>query len=100
MSQKSKPEHITRGSILRELDLDPQDVLELETKAILHHELMEIIRGKKLTPRQLEKLLDVPQPRVSELMRGKMSVLSIPKLLFYASKLGAEAEIRLKRRAA
>jgi predicted XRE-type DNA-binding protein len=100
MSQKSKPGNITRGSILRELGLDPQDAIELELKAILHHELMEIIRGRKLSPRQLEKMLDVPQPRISEFMTGKLDLLSIPKLLLYASRLGVEADIRLKRRAA
>jgi len=97
---KSGPSHITRGSVLHDLGLDPQDVLELEVKASLHQDILKIIRAKRVTPRQLEKLLDIPQPRVSELMRGKMSVLSIPKLLWYASKLGARADIRLKRRAA
>lgn len=97
---KNELAHLTHGSVLRDLGLDSQDALELEMKACLHQAILKIIRAKRLTPRQLEKLLDVPQPRVSELMRGKMSVLSISKLLYYASKLGTKAEIRLKRRAA
>jgi predicted XRE-type DNA-binding protein len=44
----------------------------------------------------LEKLLDVPQPRISELVRGKLSLLSVSKLLYYAHLLGAHADVRLR----
>jgi predicted XRE-type DNA-binding protein len=74
--------------------------VELEIKADLHQQVLKLIRAKRLTPRQLEKTLEVPQPRVSELLNGKLSVLSIAKLLMYASRLGAKIDIRLKARAA
>jgi len=91
--------HWTRGSVLDELDLDEQDRLELKLKADLHQDIMKLIRQKKFTPRQLEKIFDVPQPRVSELLRGKLSLLSVSKLLYYAHLLGARAQIRLKKSA-
>jgi predicted XRE-type DNA-binding protein len=101
MATKSKaPGHISRGSVLRDIALDPQERLELEIKADLHQQVLKLIRTKRLTPRQLEKKLDVPQPRVSELLNGKLSVLSIAKLLLYASQLGAQINIRLKATAA
>jgi len=91
--------HWTRGSVLDELDLDEQDRLELKLKADLHQDILKLIRQKKFTPRQLEKIFDVPQPRVSELLRGKLSLLSVSKLLYYAHLLGAQAQIRLKKSA-
>ena len=98
---KAKPAaHVTRGSVLREIALDPHERLELEIKARVHQQILKLIRAKGLTPRQLEKVFGVPQPRVSELLNGKMSVLSISRLLLYASQLGAEIDIRLKTRAA
>jgi len=73
-----------------------QDRLELKLKADLHQDILKLIKKKKLTPRQLEKLFDIPQPRVSELLRGKLSLLSVSKLLFYANLLGARADVKLK----
>ncbi len=88
--------HRTRGSVLDELNLGEQDRLELRLKADLHQDILKIIKKKRFTPRQLEKLFDIPQPRVSELLRGKLSLLSVSKLLLYAHLLGAHADVKLK----
>jgi predicted XRE-type DNA-binding protein len=76
--------------------MSEQDRLELKLKADLHQKILQLIKKKKLTPRQLEKLFDIPQPRVSELLRGKLSLLSVSKLLFYAHLLGAHADVKLR----
>lgn len=76
--------------------MSEQDRLELKLKADLHQDILKLIKKKRLTPRQLEKLFDIPQPRVSELLRGKLSLLSVSKLLYYAHLLGAHANVRLK----
>jgi len=73
-----------------------QDRLELKLKADLHQDILKLIKKKKITPRQLEKLFDIPQPRVSELLTGKLSLLSVSRLLYYAHLLGAHADVRLK----
>jgi predicted XRE-type DNA-binding protein len=75
--------------------LDEQELLELKLKADLHQDISSSLK-KKFTPRQLEKLFDIPQPRVSELLRGKLSLLSVSKLLYYANLLGARADVKLK----
>jgi predicted XRE-type DNA-binding protein len=76
--------------------MSEQDRLELKLKADLHQDILKLIKRKRFTPRQLEKLFDIPQPRVSELLRGKLSLLSVSKLLYYAHLLGAHADVRLK----
>lgn len=88
--------HRTRGSVLDELDMSKQAHLELTLKADLHQNILKLIKKKKFTPRQLEKLFDIPQPRVSELLRGKLSLLSVSKLLYYAHLLGARADVKLR----
>ena|SRR5690242_1776853 len=88
--------HRTQGSVLNELNMSEQERLELKLKADLHQDILKIIKKKKFTPRQLEKLFDIPQPRVSELLRGKLSLLSVSKLLYYAHLLGAHADVKLK----
>ncbi|HEY2496486.1 MAG TPA: XRE family transcriptional regulator [Candidatus Angelobacter sp.] len=89
--------HRTRGSVLDELNMSEQEVLELKLKADLHQDILKLIKQKKFTPRQLEKLFDIPQPRVSELLRGKLSLLSVSKLLYYAHLLGAHVHVKLKK---
>lgn len=76
--------------------MSDQERLELKLKADLHQDILKLIRKKKLAPRQLEKLFDIPQPRVSELLRGKLSLLSVSKLLYYAHLLGAHANVKLR----
>jgi len=85
------------GSVLDELGLDRQRTLELKLKADLHQKLLAFILAKKYTARDLESILHLRQPRVSELMRGKLSTLSVARLLLYADRLGATAEVRLKK---
>jgi predicted XRE-type DNA-binding protein len=88
--------HRTKGNVLDELNMSEQERLELKLKADLHQDILKLIKKKKITPRQLEKLFDIPQPRVSELLRGKLSLLSVSKLLYYAHVLGAHADVKLK----
>ncbi len=76
--------------------MSEQDRLELKLKADLHQDILKVIKKRKLSPRQLEKLFDIPQPRVSELLRGKLSLLSVSKLLYYGHLLGVQANVKLK----
>lgn len=94
--KKNETPVIVKGDIFDHLDLDPQQALELKVKADIHLGILRMIRANHLTARELERLFDVPQPRVSELMRGKLNVLSIGRLLWYASRLGGEADVRMR----
>src|SRR5215467_13899246 len=51
--------HRTKGSVLDELDMTEQERLELRLKADLHQSILKLIKKKKYTPRQIEKLFDV-----------------------------------------
>ena len=84
-----------KGNVLDQLGLEPAAALELKLKAQLHQAILKMIHQQKLKRRDLEKVWDVPQPRVSEFMRGKLSTLSIAKMLYYARLLGLNAEIKL-----
>jgi len=84
------------GSVLDELGLDRQSALELKLKASLHQNILELIKRRRYSPRDLELVLRIRQPRVSELTRGKLSTLSVARLLLYADLLGAKAQIKLK----
>lgn len=83
-------------SVFHDMGFNDQESLTLTVKADLYSKILEVVEKKKIKPRQLEKILDVPQPRVSELLRGKLSSISIEKLLSYLEKMGIEASVSFK----
>jgi len=99
MSRKrsEKNEYRVTGSVLDELGLDRQAALELKLKAALHQNILQLVKRRGYRARDLERILQIQQPRVSELTRGKLSTLSVARLLLYADLLGAEAEVKLKK---
>lgn len=89
---KNKPAHITRGDVLDDLGFSPQETAALKFKADLYHAIMRCAR--KYSAKQLEVIFGEPQPRVSELLNGKISNKSVDKLLTYAGRLGIELKAR------
>src|SRR5271156_5814936 len=89
-------EYRVEGSVLDELGLDRQSALELKLKASLHQKILQLVKRRRYKARDLERILQIQQPRVSELMRSKLSSLSVARLLLYADHLGAEAQVKLK----
>lgn len=96
---KERHEYLVVRSVLDELGLERQAALELKLKAALHQKILQLVKRRGIRARDLERILEIQQPRVSELMRGKLSTLSVARLLLYADLLGAEAEVKLKSRA-
>jgi len=94
--RSEESEYTVSGSVLDELGLDRQAALELKLKAALHQKILQLVKRRGYKARDLERALGIQQPRVSELTRGKLSTLSVARLLLYADLLGARAEVKLK----
>jgi len=94
--RSEESEYRISGSVLDELGLDRQAALELKLKAALHQRILQLVKRRGYRARDLERILGVQQPGVSELTRGKLSTLSVARLLLYADLLGARAEVKLK----
>ena len=88
--------HVSKGNVLDDLGLMPEISAVVKMKSELFDQIITIVEKGKISPRLLEKILDRLQPRVSELLRGKLSKLSIEKLLEYLEKLGGEVSIKVK----
>ena len=89
--------HVTTDKLFEDLGFSPEEAAVLELKLKLHNEIMKVVTKQSLTPRQLERLLDVPQPKVSDLMTGKISKMSVDKLTKYLYRLGREVRITTKK---
>ena len=92
----NKPSHISRSNVFEDLGFSPEEAAILRMKTQLHIEIMRAIEKRGLSPRQLEKVLDVPQPRVSELLNGKISRMTADLLAKYLYRLGREVEMKTK----
>lgn len=91
-SGASKPAHVTRGSVLDDLGFSPQQATALKFKAELYRAILKYAR--RYSQKELQIILGEPQPRVSELLNGKIAHKSVDKLLDYAGRLGIEAKAR------
>jgi len=84
------------GNIYADLGVgDPQ---EARAKADLAHRIVDIIEGRKLTQVQAAKILGVDQPKVSALMRGRLTDFSIERLLRFLLLLGHDVHIAVTAR--
>jgi len=89
---RGKPAHVTRGNVLDDLGFSPEQVTVLKFKADLYQAILR--HARKYSPKELQVILAEPQPRVSELLNGKIANKSVDKLLYYAGRLGIEARAR------
>lgn len=69
------------------LGISEDESAELRLRAMIYEKIMHEIKSAELAPRSLEKLLDEQQPRVSNLLNGKLEKFSSDKLFQYLEKL-------------
>ncbi len=62
---------------------------------VFAHQISELIEIRHLTQSDAAKILGVDQPKVSALMRGKLSGFSIDRLFRFLNALGSNVEIRI-----
>ena len=79
-------------------DLGVTNPQEARAKADLAHHIVDIIAGRKLTQVQAGKVLGVDQPKVSALMRGRLTDFSIERLLRFLLLLGHDVHIAVTAR--
>jgi predicted XRE-type DNA-binding protein len=89
---RSKPTYVTQGNVLGDLGFSPEQATIVKFKADLYQAILK--HARKYSPKQLQVILAEPQPRVSELLNGKIANKSVDKLLYYAGRLGIEAKAR------
>lgn len=87
-----KNSRLGSGDVFQDAGFSPEEAVKLRFKAELYQAVLTCAR--QYTPKQLEILFDEPQPRVSELLNGKIANKSIEKLLWYAGHLGIVPNVK------
>ncbi len=79
------------GNVFRDLGVShPEEAL---AKAELAARIAEIVERRKLTQAAAAGVLGVDQPKVSALMRGRLTGFSTDRLLRFLLALGSDVEI-------
>jgi len=73
----------------------PEEAENMKLRSILMQALKGHIERSQLSQTQAAKLLGVTQPRVSDLMRGKINLFALDALVNMASAAGLHIEMRV-----
>jgi predicted XRE-type DNA-binding protein len=84
------------GSVNVFADLGYARPEEAAAKAELAHKIAKIIERRGLTQAEAAKLLDVDQPKISALRRGKLTGFSLDRLVRFLVLLGSDVQIVVK----
>jgi len=83
-------------NVFEDIGFSPQKAAALRLKADLHTKIVKA--ASRYSQRELEEILQTSQPRISDLLRGKMSKFSLDMLVGYAERLGLETSIKTRAR--
>jgi len=81
-------EHITKGSVFDDLGFSREEAKNLKIRATLMHSLEKYLKEHTTNQKQAAKMLGVSQPRISDLMNGKINHFSIDQLVMIHEHLG------------
>ena len=85
------------GNVFHDLGFGPNEAESLRLRAELMIEVTRLIHARKLTQSAAANLFGVTQPRISDLMRGKIDLFSIDTLVSMLARAGIRVELRLAR---
>ena len=81
------------GNVFRDLGFPSDEAEHLRIRSDLLVQLQKVIRSQGLKQAEAAKLLDVTQPRVSDLMRGRLDLFSVDTLIDMLARLGIRVRV-------
>lgn len=86
------------GNVFRDLGFSPEEAENLKIRTDLMIRLSQLIERRRLTQAQAADLFKVTQPRVSDLVRGKIDRFSIDTLVAMLGHAGVRVQVLVGRR--
>ena len=87
----------SRGNVFEDLGFSPEDAENLKVRATLMASIREMIQRDDLTQERAAQLFGVTQPRVSDLVRGKIELFSIDALVNMLAAAGRQVKVSVTR---
>jgi predicted XRE-type DNA-binding protein len=82
-----------KSNVFEQVGFSPEEASALKRKSELHSQIVKAIKKRGHTQANLQKRLGESQPRISDLMTGKISKFSLETLISYAEALGLHPRI-------
>lgn len=80
-------------SVWDAIESGPREAANLRARSELMIALKEHLQAGKMTQARAAKLLGVTQPRISDLMRGKIDLFSLETLIDMLARAGAQVKL-------
>jgi len=84
------------GNVFRDLGFSKEESEHLLVRADLLIQVQKAIRSRQLTQAETAKMLRVTQPRVSDLLRGRIDLFSTDTLIDMLARLGVGVRLVVK----
>ena len=91
---------VTKGNVFKDLGFTDEEAIALAMRVDLAVEIEKFIKRKRLTQTKAAAFFDVPQPKISKIIGGKVSGFSIEYLVKMAAKAGKTPRISFVRKQA
>lgn len=82
------------GNVFADLGFEAEEAEHLRIRSALMATLREVIERRKLTQAEAAELFEVSQPRISDLVRGKINLFSIDALVGMLARAGLRVDVR------
>jgi predicted XRE-type DNA-binding protein len=82
-----------KSNVFEQLGFSPEEAAAIKMKSELHSQIIKAIKQRGYTQADLQKRLDESQPRVSDLVTGKIAKFSLETFISYAEALGLHPQI-------
>lgn len=84
------------GSVWDALAGTPQQAANLRARAELMHKIADIVKKAHWTQAEAARRCGVSQPRINDLLRGRVSRFSLDALFNIAAALGLRVRVKLE----
>jgi predicted XRE-type DNA-binding protein len=81
------------GNVFRDLGFPPEEAEHLRVRADLMIKIEKALRARSLTQAEAAKIMGVSQPRVSNLLRGRIELFSSDALIDMLARLGVRVRL-------
>jgi predicted XRE-type DNA-binding protein len=95
----AKRQQSESDNVFEQLGFQREEALNLRLRSEMMNALIAEIEKRGLTQAQAAARLGVSQPRISDLMRGKLHLFSIDTLVVLLSAAGLRVEMKVRRAA-
>jgi predicted XRE-type DNA-binding protein len=81
------------GNVFRDVGFPDDEAEHLRVRADLLIQIQQALKVRGLTQAEAAKLLGVTQPRVSDLVRGRIDLFSVDSLIDMLARLGVRVKV-------